>query len=66
MKKEIIQKNVQLGLLITSVDTLMSLLAYKKIINKEELQTMIDKSLEKKTAELRDGNDWKSPTGCRR
>ena len=56
VKKETVQTNIQLGLLITSVDTLMSFLAYKNIVNREELQAMIDKSLEKKIAELKSGD----------
>ena len=30
VRKEVLQTNVQLGLLVTAVDTLMSFLAYKK------------------------------------
>ena len=56
VKKETVQTNIQLGLLITSVYTLMSFLAYKNIVNCEELQAMIDKAVEQKIAELKSGD----------
>ena len=53
VKKETAPTNVQLGLLVTVVDTLMSFLVYKNIVNREDLQAMIDKALEQKIEETK-------------